>query len=60
MRIKNAIQKINFEIGHKFLRPNIIGTSNEYRFYLHSCNMIDVMRKQIVDERHNEVLCTSS
>jgi len=61
MRIKlYVVQKINFEIRHNFLRRNIINNLFESRQNLLPYKIIGVVMEQIMDERHNEVLCTIS
>ena len=55
-----AFQIINFDIHHNVLRPNIIINYFESCHNFLPCNITGEIRKQFMDERHNEIICNSS
>ena len=54
-----AFQVIIFEIRPTFLRPKITINWFESRHNL-PCHIIGDIRQEIMDETHNEVICTRS
>jgi len=55
-----AVHIIKFKISHNYLRSKIIINYFESRHNLLHPNIIGEIKKQIVDEWQNKLICTSS